>query len=560
VPFIAFQAMPAEITFASLLEEMADAEALARWPRPEYRQLQASSYNRKSVARDQPDQDVNGWFADSDGLGFIRQEEVGGRKEWVILEQAGPGCLTKFWTPFFYYDFNNRTGPRVRIYLDGADAPVIDARFIELLTRNDWQPSAYGPRPEPQNRWVVPSPFADFTARAGNLYLPIPFARGCKVTLDDRPFYHLINYRAYPEGAQVRTFTMDQYQAAAAPLDRVARRLLDPPEVSDGRASGRGELVQPGAALRLDLPRGPAAIRQLRLQLDPAEIHRHPSLLRSTVLRATFDDAETVWCPLGDFFGSPNALNPFQTWARSVSADGVFTCRWVMPYRREARLLVENLGRAPLRVQVSAHTRHWAWDRDSMVFQARWRADEVLPGHQFVDWNFIDIRGRGVLVGDQWTVVNLTRGWWGEGDEKIYVDEAYATRKFPDHFGTGTEDYYGWAGGVNPTRQDKFDHPFLANISVGSTDEDNTRGFNVCARMRSLDAIPFRQRLVFDLEASPGVDQRNPWDLLGYSAVTFWYAVPGATSNRPADVAGARRPLMSLETLTAQSQAIRQRR
>ena len=61
---------------------------------------------------------------------------------------------------------------------------------------------------------------------------------------------------------------------------------------------------------------------------------------------------------------------------------------------------------------------------------------------------------------------------------------------FPTHFGTGTEDYYGWAGGVVPTRQDEFSVPFLANVRVGGLD-GHTTGFNICTRTRSLDAIPF---------------------------------------------------------------------
>ena len=172
----------------------------------------------------------------------------------------------------------------------------------------------------------------------------------------------------------------------------------------------------------------------------------------------------------------------------------------------------------------------------------------MLPGHRFVDWNFVEVRGQGVLVGDAMTALNPTDGWWGEGDEKIYVDGAYDAG-FPDHFGTGTEDYYGWAGGVNPTREDVFSVPLLANACVGSTERDSPRGFNVCTRIRSLDAIPFRERLVFDMEASPGVDQRRPSDLLGYSAVSFWYARPGAACNRPPAPEAAARPLMSLEQL-----------
>ena len=73
------------ITLETLLEEMIDRDALARFPDPLYQSLQASSYNRQSVHRDQP-----GWFADSDGLGFIRTETVDGQTEWVIMEHDGP--------------------------------------------------------------------------------------------------------------------------------------------------------------------------------------------------------------------------------------------------------------------------------------------------------------------------------------------------------------------------------------------------------------------------------------------------------------------------------------
>jgi len=116
----------APVTLRSLLEEMASPDAVARFPQPIYQSLQASSYNRASTHRNQPNQGTSGWFADSDGTGFIRTETMNGKTEWVIMEHSGPGCLTKIWTPFFYSDFNNRVGPKLRIYLDGSDSPVLD--------------------------------------------------------------------------------------------------------------------------------------------------------------------------------------------------------------------------------------------------------------------------------------------------------------------------------------------------------------------------------------------------------------------------------------------------
>lgn len=189
-----------------------------------------------------------------------------------------------------------------------------------------------------------------------------------------------------------------------------------------------------------------------------------------------------------------------------------------------------------------------------MHFHATWRPDELLPGTPFRDWNFVDVEGEGVFVGDAWTVLNPTHGWWGEGDEKIYVDGAWDA-KFPTHFGTGTEDYYGWAGGVNPTREDEFDEPFLANVRVGGVDGNHTRGFNILTRTRALDAIPFSKRLRFDMEISPGTGQRRPSDFLGYSAVSFWYARPGAKHNRP--VPDKPPALMSLADIERASAAVK---
>ncbi|MCZ7635389.1 MAG: hypothetical protein M5U12_04640 [Verrucomicrobia bacterium] len=280
------------ITLALLLAEMTNPAAVARWPQPLYQSLQASSYNRASTHRDQSDQTATGWFADSDGIGFIRTEVRDGQTEWVILEHDGPGCLTKFWTPFFYYDFQNRVGPNVRIYLDGADTPVIDESLIRLV----------------RGEGTFRPPLAQSTARAGNAYVPIPFARGCKVTMAAKPFYFIINYRAYPEGTRVESFTPGGYAAAATDLERAGRVLTAPPEAV-GTAARHSERVSPGGAIQVQLPVGPAALRQFTVSLPDAQAR--PALLRSTVLVLRLDGAETVWCPVGTSSAAPTRFIPF---------------------------------------------------------------------------------------------------------------------------------------------------------------------------------------------------------------------------------------------------------
>ena len=515
------------ITLKSLLTEMCDRDRLARFPNPPYESLQASSYNRESVSRFKP-----GWFADGDGTGYIREEVINGKREYVMMEHTGPGCITKMWTPFFHYDFNDRVGPNVHIYLDGDTKPTFDESFIKLV----------------KGEGSIPEPFAQKTARAGDSYLPIPFAKSMKVTMVDKPFYNIISYRVYPNGTKNETFKKPKSYEA---LPFAACRLFG---AGAHHTMPNKPLVPPGQSTVIELPKGPSAISHLQIRFDQFhfESRKH---LRHVVISITFDGEETVWCPIGDFFCSANIQNYIGSRNRDTNPDQDLTSLWTMPYQRSAVIRVFNFQDAPLKFNLEVETKPWKWTKDSMHFYARWRPDDIVRGTPFQDWNFVDIQGKGVYVGDAFTVLNIKRdSWWGEGDEKIYVDDAYA-KGFPTHFGTGTEDYYGWAGGVYPTKEDNFRHPFLNN-TVGGLD-GHTLGYNILTRERALDAIPFNKRLRFDMESSFGTDMRNKWNLLGYSAVTFFYALPGATHNRPAMPDAAKKPIMSIYQLQQMSEKIR---
>ena len=91
-----------------------------------------------------------------------------------------------------------------------------------------------------------------------------------------------------------------------------------------------------------------------------------------------------------------------------------------------------------------------------------------------------------------------------------------------------------------------FDRAGFVAVDVHMSDLIAGRDHTVVTRTRGLDAIPFSKRLRFDMESSFGTDIRNPWNHLGYSAVMFWYAKPGATSNRLIMSAEAAKPIMSL--------------
>ncbi|MEJ5236956.1 MAG: glycoside hydrolase family 172 protein [Limisphaera sp.] len=525
------------VSLETLLDEMVDRAALARWPDPPYTCRQASSYDRATVAPDRP-----GWFANMDRSFFIRQEPRDGQTEYVLMDVEGPGAVVRFWATWHGPGGKNFSNGKLRFYLDGAPSPAIEGAISEILDGG-------GLVEGPLSQGV--SPRTPYEQRGHNLYLPIPYAKRCKITYTtDAPIdpgahkgealYYQINYRSYPPGTPVRTFDRGQLEALRAKLDSVQRRLLasgvqPQPDWQVHQASGP---LLPGETRVLELKQ-PGAIRQLTLQLEAEDPEQ---ALRSTILEIEFDGRRTVWCPVGEFFGRGYRSAPHRTWYTEVTPAGEMSCFWVMPCQQSAVLRLRNLRRQNIQVrQFRVVTSPWSWDDRSMYFHATWhqltkapsfRAGATQPGEGAYDVNFVTIQGRGVYAGDTLTVFNGTDAWWGEGDEKIYVDG----ETFPSHIGTGTEDYYGYAW----CRPEFFEAPFHAQpIGEGNFHP----GLTVNCRYRSLDAIPFQRSLRFDMELWHWRKTR-----LNYAPTTFWYARPGARWNIDPDPTTAALPVARQRT------------
>lgn len=514
-----------QVSMQSLLREMVDRKQLVEYPESiPYKAMQASSYNRASVSPDQP-----GWFADSDGVFCIRTEKNReGETEWVLMEDKGPGVITKIWAVCFYYGLDDTTGANLKIYLDGEDEPTINCNFFEFVKGESF----------------VKPPLAMETRRAGNSYLPIPYAKSCKVTMDKKVFYNIISYRSYPQGTSVRTFSMDEYNQSQILIDSVGHVLErgvygDLASTKNTEAYSFHKTLRPQEKETLLIRKKQQAIEQLVFQLDAEDFDQ---ALRSTVLKISFDGEQTVWTPLGDFFNIGVGLKTYQMWERAVQEDGTMICRWIMPYQHIAELEIENMGKQDIQMSVTAKVMPYTWNDRSMYFHSSWRMDDPTPGFPLFDYNLINVKGKGIYVGDQFTVLNPEEGWWGEGDEKVYVDDDI----FPSLFGTGTEDYYGWAGGVVPNPEDEFYTPFLSNVRVAAP---NSMGYNTCTRTRVLDAIPFNRQLDFNIESSGS--NRTSWFHLQYAVNTYWYAKPGATCNRKPLPEMASRKIMTLQELQA---------
>src|SRR5438309_1242084 len=86
---------PKRVTLASLLREMIDRAAVAKRPSPAYTLKQASSHDIEKRDPGNP----GTWHSNHDLEQFLRTEVREGRREWVIMDEAGPGAITRFWLP-----------------------------------------------------------------------------------------------------------------------------------------------------------------------------------------------------------------------------------------------------------------------------------------------------------------------------------------------------------------------------------------------------------------------------------------------------------------------------
>ena len=517
---------PAEgVSLDSLLREMVDRDAVTRWSSPAFRTAQASSHDRASTSPDDP----NTWFANNDWNQFVRVETNGGRREYVLMDQAGPGAVVRFWAT--WNDAGRAFGPgTLRVYLDGEDAPAIEGSLQKLLDGG-------GLVGEPLGHGV--SPQTPYGQRGHNLYLPIPYARRCKITYEHpepleprtgaQSLYYQIVYRTYDAETPVRTFTTGQLAAAGDLVASVQRRLADSGlgdvELYGGASAGKS--LAPGESTTLEHGSGPATIRRLHLRLAADDL---PQALRSVVLKMTFDGEQTVWVPAGDFFGVGYEPKDQQTWYTRATAGGDLTAWWVMPFEKDCLIVVENLGDRPVSVAVETDRGAYNWTDRSMHFGATWHQltdvetqTNAPADHGAFDHNFVTIKGKGVYVGDALTLFDNAAAWWGEGDEKIYVDGEV----FPSTFGTGTEDYYGYAW----CRPEPFANAFHAQPTG---DGNLSRGVSVNARYRLLDGIPFTESLRFDMEIWHWAKTT-----MNYAPTTFFYVRPGATTNVRPDPASA---------------------
>ncbi|MCC7330013.1 MAG: DUF2961 domain-containing protein [Gammaproteobacteria bacterium] len=285
--------------------------------------------------------------------------------------------------------------------------------------------------------------------------------------------------------------------------------------------NGNGDCrpIEPGQTLVIADMDGPGLIKHIWFTIAAQD----PRYGRSLTLRMYWENEEepAVESPIGDFFAvGHGALKHVNSMPVAVSSEGrAYNCYWPMPFNRHAKITLTNDSK-----EYKVDCVFWYVDYYSVpalppgtgLFHAQYRQEHPCKAGE--DYLILDAEGEGQYVGTVLSAHLRTASWFGEGDDRFYIDGATE----PQLRGTGTEDYFCDAWGFRA-----FDRPYY-----GVTLLD---GFDVGDRLTAYrwhipDPVLFSKSLKvtiehkgvgFDAEGKlvSGFEERQ--DL--FSSVAFWY-------------------------------------
>jgi hypothetical protein len=233
------------------------------------------------------------------------------------------------------------------------------------------------------------------------------------------------------------------------------------------RSGGNADAVpvEPGKSATILDVAGAGVITHIWFTISSEDGHH----LKNLVLRAWWDGetAPSIEVPIGDFFGlGLGEYFVYQSSLLAVAPVKALNAYFQMPFANGARLTVTNEGK------VRTDSLYFAVDyvtlpslpNDLGRFHAQYR--QAAPCKSAMDdwkvnWDksvnvlknldgkdnyvFLEATGRGHFVGVTHAVLQNQDGWFGEGDDMIFIDGD----ALPTINGTGTEDYYNGAWDFN---------------------------------------------------------------------------------------------------------------
>ena len=239
--------------------------------------------------------------------------------------------------------------------------------------------------------------------------------------------------------------------------------------------------VEPGQSATVLEVQGAGVVTHLWFTISSSD----PMHLKNLVLRAWWDGEATpsVEVPIGDFFGlGLGEYFTYQSELTAVASIKALNAYFQMPFAHAARITVTNEGTVPTDSLYFAidYVTFPALPSDVGRFHAQYRQAAPCKGWSD-DWRknwdppvgdkknldgagnyvFLDAVGKGHFVGVTHSVEQNQDGWFGEGDDMIFIDGD----PLPTINGTGTEDYYNgaWDFGGQPFGYQHNGAPYIVD-------------------------------------------------------------------------------------------------
>jgi hypothetical protein len=243
------------------------------------------------------------------------------------------------------------------------------------------------------------------------------------------------------------------------------------------------------------------------------------------VIRMYWDNASdpSVEVPLGDFFGAGFGLrNEIHSIPVLVEGGDGYNCYWPMPFKKAAKITVNNDGKKAARsfYYHIDYTEHEKLPRNTAYFCAQYRQE--FPEQIGNDYLIAEIEGKGHYVGTVMSVRSRSPYWFGEGDAKYYIDD----EQEPSTWGTGTEDYFLCAWGLNECL-----FPYFGCTYMSAGEEDLGVRYTLY-RWHLQDPVRFLKSFRFEIEHTGWIsaDESATGEVDGHvereddmATVAFWY-------------------------------------
>ena len=291
--------------------------------------------------------------------------------------------------------------------------------------------------------------------------------------------------------------------------------------------------VPPGGTHVVLDARGPGAITHMWFTfIEPSPKRgNHPGQAnhQEFLIRIYWDGRKkpAVEAPFGDFFascfGKRCVVNSLPV---VVEGGDAYNCYWYMPFRKSARIEIVNESDKPLNMLY--YNVDWVKKdiaADAPYFHAQYRQEYPLENGR--DYTILDTQGKGHYVGTVLAVRTRSPLWFGEGDEKIYIDG----EKKPSIWGTGTEDFFNCAMGLETCSTPYFGVPQFNQFEIIGS-------MTSAYRWHLTDPMIFNTGIKVTIEHKSWVsadenpeNKKTSWNERedDYSSVAFWYQTGEST-------------------------------